>query len=160
RFGLRGSWNTPPSVLHARKAYWLVEGDFYAGFAGQGIGYFYPIPRMRLATATVEWTSIRLSLGQDWTLLAARIPRTALPLAVPGFTSSGNLWARLPQLRLDGVVDFDGTPSNSTWRFIWAVAMIASAQADAIPTDQSGFATVRIPQGGERSLMPAGEARV
>lgn len=160
RFGLRGSWDTPPSELHIQNAYWLVESDFLGGFAGQGIGYFFPIPRLRLATATVEWSSIRLSFGQDWALLAPLIPDTASHLAVPGFTSSGNLWARLPQLRLDGVVGDGGTPSKPTWRFIWAVAMVASAQADAIPTDQSGFATVRIPQGGERSLMPAGEARV
>jgi hypothetical protein len=33
-------------------------------------------------------------------------------------------------------------------------------QADAIPTDESGITNTRIPQGGERSLSPAGQARV
>jgi hypothetical protein len=160
RFGLRGSWDAPPSALHVQKASWLIESDFYGGFAGQGVGYFYPIPRLRLATATLEWTSIRFSFGQDWALLAPLIPDAAFHLAVPGFTASGNLWARLPQLRLDGVVGFAGTPGKPTWRLFWAAAIVASVQADAIPTAQSGFATVRIPQGGERSLLPAGEARV
>jgi hypothetical protein len=155
RFGMRGSWKAPPSELDVQRVDGVLEADFYGAFVGQGTGYFFPIPRLRLATITVEWCSVRLSFGQDWSVLAPLNPDTAFHTAVPGFTASGNLWARAPQLRLDGIIGPD-----STWRLRWAAAIVASVQADAIPTDQSGIATVRIPEGGERSRAPAGEARV
>jgi hypothetical protein len=153
RFGMRGSWVSPPSRLGVQKVDGLIEADFYGGFVGQGLGYFLPLPRLRLATATAEWSCVRLSFGQDWSVLAPLNPATALHTSVPGFTASGNLWARIPQLRLDGII-------GRTWRFVWAVAAVANVQADAIPAQQSGVATVRIPQGGESSLAPAGEARI
>src|SRR5207302_10930402 len=130
------------------------------GFLGQGLGYFFPAPRLRLATATVEWSSVRLSFGQDWSVLAPLNPDSALHTAVPGFATSGNLWARVPQLRLDGVVGFGGPATKHTWRFIWAAAFVAEVQADAIPPPQNAFSNVRIAQGGETSLSPAGEARL
>jgi hypothetical protein len=160
RFGIRASWVTPPSRLHVKKVAGLIEGDFNGGFIGQGIGYVFPIPRLRLATATVEWRSVRFSFGQDWSVLAPLNPDTALHRAVPGFTTSGNLWARVPQLRVDGVVVFGGPSATHTWRFIWEAAFVMSLQTDAIPASQSALTTVRIPQGGENSLAPAGEARV
>src|SRR5439155_10784269 len=46
------------------------------------------------------------------------------------------------------------------WRFIWAAAFVAEVQADAIPAAQNAFSNVRIAEGGETSLSPAGEARV
>jgi hypothetical protein len=160
RFGIRGSWLTPPSKLRVQKVGALIEADFYGGFLGQGLGYYLPLPRLRLATAAVEWRSVRISFGQDWSLLAPLNPDTALHVAVPGFTTSGNLWARIPQLRVDGVVGFGGPSTKHTWRFVWAAALVAEVQADAIPPAQNAFANVRIAQGGENALSPAGEARV
>jgi len=160
RFGLHASWLTPPSRLHVKRVTGIIEGDFNGAFLGQGTGYVFPIPRLRLATATVEWRSVRFSMGQDWSVLAPLNPDTALHRGVPGFTTSGNLWARIPQLRVDGVVGFGGPRTEHTWRFIWEAAFVMSVQADAIPAAQGVLTTVRIPQGGESSLAPAGEARV
>jgi hypothetical protein len=115
---------------------------------------------LRLATATVEWSSVRFSFGQDWSVLAPLNPDSAFHTAVPGFTASGNLWARIPQLRVDGGVYLADDASKDAWRFIWEGALVASGQADAIPTDQTGITNVRVPEGGERSLSPAGEARI
>lgn len=155
RFGLRASWNEPPGDFGIDNVFGVVEIDFNGGFFGQA-NFFAPIPRLRLATATAEWSSIRLSLGQDWSVLAPLNPNSAFHTGIPGFTTSGNLWARLPQLRVDGAVG----ASPDGWRLIWAAALIASAQTDAIPSDEAEFAAVRIPQGGELSLAPAGEARL
>ncbi|MDB4958804.1 MAG: hypothetical protein JWO36_6373 [Myxococcales bacterium] len=160
RFGIRGSWVTPPSQFNVRKVDGLIEADFFGGFVGQGLGYVFPFPRLRIATVTAEWCSVRLSFGQDWAVLAPLNPATAFHTAVAGFTTSGNLWARIPQLRLDGIVEFGGEPAHHTWRFIWAGALVASVQADAISAQDSVVATVRTPEGGERSLAPAGEARI
>ncbi|HEX8953228.1 MAG TPA: hypothetical protein VF945_15345 [Polyangia bacterium] len=160
RIGIRGAWLTPPSKLRVQKVAGLVEADFYGGYLGQGLGYVFSMPRLRLATATVEWRSVRVSFGQDWSLLAPLNPDSALHVAVPGFAASGNLWARVPQFRVDGVVGFGGPAGKHTWRFVWAAALVAEVQADVIPTTQSAFTNVRVPQGGEYSLAPAGEARV
>jgi hypothetical protein len=163
RLGLRGSWVTPPSRLHVKEVDGLIEADFFGGFLGEGLGYFFPVPRLRLATATVQWRTVRFSFGQDWSVLAPLNPDTALHVAVPGFTTSGNLWARVPQLRVDGVIRFGprgGEHNEHKWRFVWAAALVAEVQADAIATAQNAFTGVRIPQGGENALAPAGEARV
>lgn len=161
RFGLRGSWLTPPSRLGVQKVGGVVEADFYGGFAGQGLGYVFDVPRLRLATATVEWRHVRFSFGQDWSVLAPLNPDSALHYGVPGFATSGNLWARMPQMRVDGVIGFGGPPEHRRWRLIWAAALVLNVQADAIPAPASTlFTNVRVPQGGENSLAPAGEARV
>jgi hypothetical protein len=158
RFGVRASWHAPPGRLGVENVYGLVEADFYGAFVGQGIGYFLPLPRLRLATATAEWSSVRFSFGQDWSVMAPINPVAAFHTAVPGFTTSGNLWARIPQLRLDGAIDLGSTTNGL--RLIWVAALVASVQADAIPSDQASLATIRAPEGGERSLLPAAEARL
>jgi hypothetical protein len=80
---------------------------------------------------------------------------------VPGFTTSGNLWGRVPQLRADGVISLGKTDDeHKRWRLIWAAALAAEVQADAIATAQNAFTGVRVPQGGENALAPAGEARL
>lgn len=160
RLGLRASWDKPPSSLGAEAVFGLVEMDFNGAFLGEGAGYFSPLPRLRLATATVEWCSVRLSFGQDWSVLAPLNPDTAFHTGLPGFTTSGNLWARIPQLRLDGGFYLGDDTTKDAWRLIWAAALVASAQSDAIPTDQSDITNTRIPEGGELSLVPAGEARI
>ena len=93
-------------------------------------------------------------------MLAPLNPDSALHVGVPGFTTSGNLWARIPQIRVDGVVGFGGTRDKPRVRLVWAAAFVLNVQADATPAAQSVFTNTRIPQGGENSLAPAGEARV
>lgn len=160
RLGLRARWDKPPSSFGAESASGVIEVDFNGAFLGQGAGYFSPLPRLRLATASLEWSCVRLSFGQDWSLLAPLNPDTAFHTGLPGFTASGNLWARIPQLRVDGGFYLGDDSAKNAWRVLWAGALVASVQADAIPTDESGITNTRIPQGGERSLSPAGQARV
>ncbi|NVB78944.1 MAG: hypothetical protein HOV81_11150 [Kofleriaceae bacterium] len=153
RFGVRASWNEPPGDLGVENVFGVVEADFYGAFLGQD-SYTFPLPRLRLATATVEWDAVRLSFGQDWSVLAPLNPVTAFHTGVPGFTTSGNLWARLPQLRVDGAIRM------GSYHLIWVAALVANSQTDAIPRDETTITSVRIPQGGELSLAPAGEARL
>lgn len=153
RVGLKASWQTPPSALHVKEVAGTVELDFFGGFLGQGVPYYFPTPRLRLATVSVAWKYFRLTFGQDWALFAPGNPDSALHMAIPGFSATGNLWARVPQLRLDGA-------TLGKWKLVWAVAVVASVQADAIATADTAFTGVRKPEGGENSLAPGGEARV
>ncbi len=153
RFGLKGAWVTPPSALKVNEIGAQVEADFYGGFAGQGLAYYFPLPRLRIAKAYVKWRHVRFMFGQDWAVLAPLNPDSMLHVAVPGFAASGNLWARMPQLRLDGVV-------GKRWRLVWAAALVAEVQNDAVSAADNVFTGIRKPEGGENALAPAGEARV
>jgi hypothetical protein len=153
RFGLKGTWLKPPSALRATEIGAQVEADFYGGFLGQGLAYYFPVPRLRIAKAYVEWKWARFTFGQDWALLAPLNPDSQLHVAVPGFAASGNLWARMPQLRVDGVI-------GKRWRVLWAAALVAEVQNDAVATADNAFTGVRKPEGGENALTPAGEARL
>jgi hypothetical protein len=71
------------------------------------------------------------------------------------------LWARVPQLRADGVIRLGRSDDeHKRWRLVWAAALVAEVQADAIATAQNAFTGVRVPEGGESALAPAGEARI
>lgn len=153
RFGLQGVWTTPPSALRVQEIGAQVEADFYGGFAGQGLAYYFPIPRLRIAKAWAKWRWARLTFGQDWSIAAPLNPESMVHVAVAGFSASGNLWARMPQFRLDGVI-------GSRWRLVWAVALVAEVQNDAISSADNAFTGIRKPEGGENALAPAGEARV
>jgi hypothetical protein len=76
-----------------------------------------------------------------------------LHLGVPGFTASGNIWERMPQLRLDGSV-------GDRVRFLWAIAFVTEVQADGIPLIDSALTGTRKPEGGESGLVPGAEARL
>jgi hypothetical protein len=153
RFGLKAAWLKPPSALKASEIGAQIEADFYGGFLGQGLASYFPIPRLRIAKAYVQWKYVRFMFGQDWALLAPLNPDSWLHVAVPGFAASGNLWARMPQMRLEGAV-------GQRWRFLWAAAIVAEVQNDAIATADNVFTGTRKPEGGENALTPAGEARV
>ncbi len=153
RFGIKGDWATPPSALGVTDVTGVFEIDLYGGFANQGLGYYFPIPRLRLAAGSVSWGSTKLTIGQDWAIVAPLNPDSALHVAVPGFTATGNLWARMPQIRVEG-------STGGELKLVWAAGVLADAQADAIPAADSTFTTLRKPEGGENSLVPAIEARV
>jgi hypothetical protein len=153
RFGLKGTWVKPPSALHANEIGALIEADFFGGFFGQGLAYYFPIPRLRIAKAYIQWPWVRFSFGQDWSVLAPLNPDSSLHFGVPGFAASGNLWARMPQMRVDGVF-------GKSWRLVWALALVAEVQADGIASVDNAFTGIRKPEGGENALAPAGEGRV
>jgi hypothetical protein len=152
RFGIKGAWVKPPSALKASEIGAQIEADFYGGFLGQGLAYYFPVPRLRIAKAWVQWKYVRFTFGQDWSVMAPLNPDSSLHVAVPGFATAGNLWARMPQMRLDGVV-------GTNWRFIWSAALVAEVQADAIATADNAFTGIRKPEGGENALAPGGEVR-
>jgi hypothetical protein len=152
RFGLRALWTQPPSALHAVEIGGQIEADFFGGFFGQGSAYYFPIPRLRIARAWIAWKHVRFTVGQDWAIIAPLNPDSPLHLGVPGLTAAGNIWERMPQLRLDG-------STGDRVRFVWALALVAEVQADGIATVDNAFTGIRKPEGGESALMPGGEAR-
>ena len=79
-----------------------IELDFWGlkGFGKNG-GAMQSAPRLRLAYFQIGRNKISMVFGQDWVCFAPLSPESDAHVSIPGFSSSGNLWNRMPQIRLD-----------------------------------------------------------
>lgn len=79
----------------------LVESDFFGGYPAIGVGETFGVVRLRLAYARLQWQRTGLEAGQDWTIFAPNNPVSIASAAIPQFVTAGNLWMRLPQVRIE-----------------------------------------------------------
>lgn len=145
---------TFPDLSWAKQVGGDAEIDFYGGSIGQGLASYFPLPRLRLAYAYLSFGSIRVVAGQDWVIFAPLNPESALHFAVAGFATAGNLWAREPQIRLEG------SHVRGHWGVAWAAGVFDDAETSPNATDQTTVSSVKTAQPGELSELPAVEARV
>ncbi len=77
-----------------------IEVDFW-GLRGSGNngGPTQTAPRLRRAFVELHFGGADLLFGQEWSVFAPLSPTSLMHVALPGLMSSGNLWARLPQIR-------------------------------------------------------------
>jgi len=135
-----------PNVAGARLS-GQFEFDLFGGKTPLGNGMDMDIFRLRLAFGRLDWKHVAFEAGQDWALFAPLNPTSLAGFAIPDFSTSGNPWIRLPQLR----AEFSGGS------FLWQVAALDPNMGD-YPTGT--FSTSRQPGIGERGRMPAVESRV
>lgn len=128
----------------------LVEADFFGGFPSIGVGETFGVVRLRLAYGEMQWQHRRLLLGQDWVIFAPHNPISIASAAIPQLTSAGNLWARLPQVRLD-------LNGGSRMKWLWQSAVLAPATGD-FPVGTAAF--LLQPGAGARTRVPYFESRV
>ncbi|HEY3352980.1 MAG TPA: hypothetical protein VGQ83_07005 [Polyangia bacterium] len=140
-------------LLGGAKLSGKVEADFFGGMPNAGYGDAFGLARLRLAYMTLDWGPVQLVAGQDWIILAPLNPITIAHVSVVGFAGAGNLWFRLPQLRLQGQV-------GKRFGFEWAAGVLAPY--DQEPTDPASkqFQTANTPGPGERSKTPMVQGRV
>jgi len=147
RLGLRFN---KPDVAGAR-----LSGDFefdiFAGKTELPNGMNMDIFRLRLAYGRLDWNHWAFEAGQDWAVFAPLNPTSYAMYAIPEFSSSGNLWIRQPQLRMEYT-----TGSNDTSHFLWQLSANDSNIGDYPP---NLFSTARQPGIGERGRMPMIENR-
>jgi len=79
----------------------VIEGDFFGGFPSVAIGENFGVFRLRLAYARLDWERTALTVGQDWMVFAPVNPVSMAAAGNPQMGGGGNLWARLPQVRVD-----------------------------------------------------------
>lgn len=79
----------------------VLEGDFFGGFPSIGIGENFGIFRLRLAYARLDWERTSLTVGQDWMVFAPVNPVSMATAGNPQLGAAGNVWARLPQVRVE-----------------------------------------------------------
>ena len=129
----------------------LFEVDLMGGKAGFANGIDMDFFRLRLAYGRLDWQKFSLEAGQDWAIFSPLNPTTLAEYGIPGFSASGNLWIRIPQLR----AEYRSTMSDSS-RVLWQIAATDSNIGDYSTTT---YATLRTPSIGERGRMPAVDAR-
>ncbi|HEV7682042.1 MAG TPA: bZIP transcription factor [Pyrinomonadaceae bacterium] len=138
-----------PQIAGAKSS-GVFETDFSGGFPSIGIGEDFGVLRMRLAFMKLDWKNTTLVAGQDWTVFAPNNPVSLASVGAPEFAASGNLFARIPQIRL-----------QQRWlngKLSWDVAILGPRTGD-YPTVGTTPAVLQ-PGTGAASRIPAFESRL
>jgi len=57
--------------------------------------------RLRTATMRMDWTDTSVVVGQDAIFFSPTSPTSFASLAIPALSGAGNLWAWVPQIRVE-----------------------------------------------------------
>ena len=145
RLGLRFEG---PQISGA-KSTGVIEADFSGGLPAVGIGEDFGVVRLRHAFMRFDWQNTSLEVGQDWTVFAPNNPVSLASVGAPEFAGSGNLFARIPQVRL-----------QQRWlggKLSWEGAILGPRTGDFPP----GTTPIALQPGtGSASRTPAFESRL
>lgn len=144
RFGLRYEGK----IFDDAKLTGVFEFDLLGGSPAFANGINFDIFRVRLAYGRVDWNRDSLEAGQDWAVFSPLNPTSLASYAIPGFSTSGNLWNRMPQIR------YEHRAGDKT-KFVFTTALL-----DPNAGDSSGNPAARPIGLGERGAAPAGEMRL
>lgn len=144
RFGLRYEGK----IFDDAKLSGVFEFDLLGGKPAFANGVNFDIFRLRLAYGRIDWARDSLEAGQDWAVFAPLNPTSLASYAIPAFSTSGNLWNRMPQIRYEHRA---GTKS----KFLFTTALL-----DPDAGDNAGNIAIRVIGLGERAALPAFEARL
>jgi hypothetical protein len=144
RFGLRYEGK----IFEDAKLTGVFEFDLLGGKPAFANGVNFDIFRVRLAYGRIDWADDSLEAGQDWAVFSPLNPTTLASYAIPGFSTSGNLWNRMPQIRYE---HREGKKS----KFIFTAAVL-----DPNAGDNAGNPAARLIGLGERGALPAFETRL
>lgn len=146
RFGLRYEG----SIFKDAKLTGVFELDLLGGKPAFGNGVNFDIFRVRLAYGRIDWKNDSFEAGQDWAVFSPLNPTTLASYAIPGFSTSGNLWNRFPQIRYE-----HRAAIGDKSKFIFTSAVL-----DPNAGDNAGNPAARVIGLGERSALPALETRL
>lgn len=79
----------------------VLEADFFGGFPSVGIGENFGVVRLRLANVRLDWEKTSVIVGQDWMPFAPVNPTSLAAAAIPQMAAGGNIWARIPQIKVE-----------------------------------------------------------
>lgn len=129
----------------------VFEMDLFGSLPNGGQKASFAQARVRLANMKLEWGNFSFGAGQDWTILAPLNPTTLAHFAVVGLATSGNIWLRYPQVRVEAFAKRGESKLGVTLGMVRPVA-------GSDPTDPGSF--IDVSGAGERSSMPFLQARV
>lgn len=128
-----------------------IELDFWGrkGSAANGAS-MQSAPRLRLAFFTLKKDRVSLLFGQNWTIFAPLSPNSLAHVSIPPLSGSGNLWNRMPQIRIDYTF-----PAGDQGSILLQAAAVRPIAADA-----TGDGQAELLGAGEHSGLPFGQARL
>ena len=78
-----------------------LQLDLSGGFPSVPNGINSGLMRLRTATMRLDWTNTSVVVGQDTIFFSPNSPTSFASLAIPALTNAGNLWAWVPQIRVE-----------------------------------------------------------
>jgi hypothetical protein len=89
-----------PDFLGARTS-GDIHMDFAGGFDDSPGGATVGLPRLRTGTVRLDWKKTSLIAGQDGLFFSPLSPTSLASIEQPPLAHSGNLWAWVPQIRVE-----------------------------------------------------------
>jgi hypothetical protein len=127
-----------------------LQLDLFGGFPVVPNGVNSGLLRLRTATMRMDWENTSIVVGQDSLFFSPNSPTSFASLAVPALSAAGNLWAWVPQIRVEHRVRLG---ENSSLLFQGGILDPVSGEApEAGPYRQPGA--------GESSRQPAYGSRI
>ncbi len=127
-----------------------INFDFAGGFANAPNGIAMGTVRLRTGVMRLDWTNTSIVAGQDRLFFVPLAPTSLATLAIPALSYAGNLWAWMPQVRVEHRVVLSEASSLS-----FQGGILDNLTGDLPPEEYS-----RYPTWGEQSGQPAYAARV
>jgi hypothetical protein len=137
----------------------VVEMDFFGSRPADTLlpdDKVFNEPRLRLAYFQIVNGSWKIVAGQDKAIIAPLDPISLSHVGVPLGATAGNLWARLPQLRVDKTQHF-GEKTSALYQFGILRPEFGDRRLGDTPAAGASLDTA---SAGTRSSMPFYEARV
>jgi hypothetical protein len=139
-------------AIGSMKSSAFVAMDFFGGIPNFQNGQVMGIPRLLYAFARLEGETTAIEVGQDHMILAPRNPTSLSAMSFPGLFRSGNLYLRVPQVRVEQTF---GRSKAGEWQA--TLGILAPIAGDFV-TDSFTFVPPNL--AGERSRRPAVQARL
>jgi TolA-binding protein len=127
-----------------------LQLDLAGGFPSVPNGINSGLVRLRTATMRMDWTNTSLVVGQDAIFFSPNSPTSFASLAIPGLSAAGNLWAWVPQIRVEHRVDL-GEESS---------LLFQGGILDPVSGEAPYAGSYRLAGPGEGSRQPAYAARI
>jgi hypothetical protein len=124
--------------------------DLGGGFPRTVDGVNFGLLRLRTGTMRMDWAHTSIIAGQDGLFFSPTSPTSFASLAIPAFSYTGNLWAWVPQVRVEHRFTL-GEESS---------LLLQGGILDSQSGEPPVFDAYRTPQAGERSRQPAYATRV
>jgi hypothetical protein len=127
-----------------------LQLDLSGGFPPVPNGIDSGLVRLRTATMRMDWTNTSIVVGQDAIFFSPNSPTSFASLAVPALSSAGNLWAWVPQIRVEHRVTL-GEESSLIFQ---------GGILDPVSGEAPNSSSYRLAGPGEASRQPAYGTRI